>query len=235
MEVMSMLWQVKQFAVLMACVFLVSCGGSSGGGASTGGGITPPPPTAICTAGSGAAITISGDITFDRVLHSPGGGLDYSSIIVQPVRGVVVEAMCNTVIATTTTDATGHYSLSVPDGTVDMYIRVKAQMQKTGTPSWNFKIIDNTSNGALYSLYGSLFNTVASNLTLDLHAASGWGSTSYTSARSAAPFAILDSVYVAFTKILAENPAAVFPALNLNWSVNNNTFSGTTTAGQIGT
>ena len=55
----------------------------------------------------------------------------------------------------------------------------------------------------------------------DLHAASGWGTTSYTGERSAAPFAILDAVYQAFHTVLDANPALQFPALDVHWSRTN--------------
>ena len=44
----------------------------------------------------------------------------------------------------------------------------------------------------------------ANGATRDLHAASGWGGSSYTSARDAAPFAILDTVYDAMQFVRPE-------------------------------
>ena len=187
-----------------------------------------------CNPGSGADINISGKITFDRVGHQLNGGLDYTNIMLPPVRGAVVEAMCNaTIVVATATDAFGDYSLNIPGGTSNLIVRVKAQMLKTGTPSWNFQVRDNTSRGALYSLTSAALPALTVNSILDLHAPSGWGGVSYTTTRAAGPFAILDSVYDAFNKVLVTNPSAVFPALNLNWSINNVPSPGNTALGQI--
>jgi hypothetical protein len=216
-----MWFRVKQIAVLVMWAGLAGCSGSDS-----------VPQT--CTPGVGAGVTISGDVTFDRVHHNyNNSSLNYSNISQDPVREAVVEAVCNTVVATSSTDAAGHYSLIVPGGARNMLIRVKAQMLRTGTPSWNFRVIDNTANGALYALVSSPFNTDASNLILDLRADSGWDGNAYAAPRSAAPFAILDSVYVAFNKVLVENPATLFPALNINWSVNNVKTPGNISLGQI--
>jgi hypothetical protein len=189
-----------------------------------------------CVLGTDMAINVSGRITFDRVHHASGGSLDYSHITQDPVRGAVVEAMCNnSLVTSTSTDINGDYSVTVPGGTDNLLLRVKAQMLQTSTASWNFRVIDNTAGGALYALTSSVFNTGADNLVLDLNAASGWAGTAYTATRAAAPFAILDSVYDAFRKVLAENATTQFPALNLNWSVNNVDSSGNVAIGQIGT
>ena len=61
-----------------------------------------------CTLGTNTAINLGGKITFDRVLHNVNGGLDYNNIILNSVRGAVVEAVCNASIVTTdTTDVAG--------------------------------------------------------------------------------------------------------------------------------
>ena len=203
------------FLGLLVSFSLLLQGCSGGGGGSTSG---------ACTLGTGANVIVSGQITFDRVPHD-ASGLDYGSInSLAPARGVVVEAKCGTsTISSATTDASGHYSLSVPGSTSDMFVRVKAQMLQTGSPSWNFQVVDNTSSGALYSMDGSAFDSGASNSIRNLHAGSGWnaGALSYTSTRVAAPFAILDSVYKTIDKILIVDANTVFPDLNLNWSINN--------------
>jgi hypothetical protein len=221
-----MWWRLKQVAMLAMCGVLAGCGGSS---SSSGVSIKP-----VCIPGTGATVTISGAVTFDRVYHAVDGGLDYGNIVQKPIRGAVVEAVCNSTIATTTTDAAGLYSLNVPAGTSNMLIRVKAQMLQTGTPAWNFRVINNTSNGVLYALDSSRFISDTS-MMLNLNAASGWGVSSYTPTRAAAPFAILDSVYDAFQKVLQADPVAVFPALNINWSVNNVPSGGNVAIGQITT
>lgn len=213
--------RILSTGIVAGILLLVQGCGGSGGGRS------------ICEPGSGPAVTISGVATFDRVHHDAFGALDYSNITREPVRAATVEAVCNSVISTTTTDSAGNYLLSVPANTSNMFVRVKAKMARTGTPQWDFSVVDNTQAGALYSMASPLFNSGAENSTHNLHAASGWGGSSYTGTRVAAPFAILDSVYKALQKVLTEQPAAIFPALKLNWSIHNVPSSGSISRGQI--
>ena len=192
----------------------VSCSSGSSG--------PPPPPPINCIEGTGGNVTISGKATFDLVPFSTSGtGLDYAATnSLEPIKEAVVELVCGAVIATTNTDPDGNYSLTAPSGSTDLFVRVKAQMKKTGIPSWDFTVVDNTRSKALYAMDSSLFDA-NSDLNLNLHADSGWGTTSYTGTRVAGPFAILDSVYHAYNKVLTADSAAVFPPLKLNWSVNN--------------
>lgn len=212
-------------------LLLTACGGGGGGG----GGSTPPvpvPPT------PGTSVVVSGKITFDSVPHNTtSNGLDYNSVTQKPARAVTVQALssANAVLASTTTDANGNYSLTVNANT-DMSLRVLAEMKKSGSaPNWDFMVVDNTSNGAEYSLAGATFNSGSANMTRDVNAPSGWNGTSYAAPRSAAPFAILDAVYQAYNKVLSAAPATQFPALKLNWSVNNTPSDGNIGQGEIGT
>ena len=207
---------------LAGFVVLPGCGGGGGDGGSP----PPPPPPSV---------TVGGVVTFDRVPHDSGtGALDYGATFQSPVRGAVVEAIDAgggiTILDSTLTDETGAYSLTVAANT-QMFVRVKAQM---ATPAWNFRVIDNTNGGALYALDNASFSS-GSGATRDLNAGSGWGGAFYDGVRAAGPFAILDSVYVAFNKVLEADPATVFPGLDVNWSVNNVPVGGDPDAGEIGT
>ena len=205
--------------------------GCSGGG--SGGNVS-----ATCSLGSGANVTISGNVSFERVHHYPSPS---SNITTESVRGVVVELKCSThssTIVSTTTSDTGHYELVVPGNTDNLFVRVKAQMLQAGPPSWDFRVVDNTQSQALYSMDSSVFNSSSVSLPLHLLADSGWdvGSASYVSSRVAAPFAILDSVYAIVDKFQTETSFTMpnaFPQLKLNWSINNNSTEGDVTAGQI--
>lgn len=185
----------------------------------------------------GADVTINVTATYDSVPHNSSDALDYAKITQKPIRGAIAKllrASDNTVIASAVTDAQGKFSFTAP-GNTNAYIEIDAEMKQGGTPSWDFTVVDNTSNDALYSLTGSSFNTGSSNQSRTINAASGWGGTAYTGTRSAAPFAILDAMYTAYNKVLSANPQEIFPALKLNWSVNNRPESGDTSVGQIGT
>lgn len=211
---------------LFVATTLSACGGSGGDD-----GPPQPPP---------ASVTVSGKITFDRIPFKVAGkGLNPTAPVESPARQVLVEAVddANAILATTTTDTAGDYSLQLPPNR-NVKIRVKAQMTKTGAmPTWDFRVLDNTTSGALYALEGTASSTGTANGTRNLRATSGWGTTSYTGTRAAAPFAILDTVYSAKELILTASANAAFPALNLYWSTTNkptkNLFC--TNSGDIGT
>lgn len=192
---------------LVAAGLLTGCGGSSGGN-------------------GGGNVTISGQITFDRISFKAtvGAGLDPANPQRLPAREVVVEVLdANTraVLGSTSTDASGSYSVSVPANR-SMFVRAKAQMLKAGAaPTWNFRVRNNTNNDALYVLDSSAFNPGTTSVTRHLHAPTGWGTISYTGLRTAAPFAILDTIYRAKTLVLSAEPELSFPALDLFWAASN--------------
>ena len=109
------------------------------------------------------------------------------------------------------------------------------QEASTGTAGWNVKVIDNTNQNAVYELTGDLLSSGVSDSIRVLTAQSGWGGSSYTSTRAAAPFAMLAPTYVAIQKMIADDPDAVFPEMKYNWSINNRAVSGNDSAGDIGT
>ena len=206
---------VRGLAALLPCL-LVACGG--GGSSAPGGGPNPPPPV--------GNVTISGTVTFDRVQFSAAlnGGLDFANAVASPVRGATVEAIAaggQTVLATTTTDASGQYSVTVA-GNTDLFIRVRAELVRTGTPAWNVSVRDNTAGSAIYTLDGSVASSGAANSTRNLAARTGWtAGVGYNAPRSAAPFAILDAIYDAQQLVLGANANAQFPELRVFWSTAN--------------
>jgi hypothetical protein len=170
---------------------------------------------------TGTTAVVAGTVTFDLVPSVAGLGLDYAATAPAPARGVTVEIVAGAeVLATTTTDAAGAYSISVPRDR-SAVVRVKAEMLSAAGPSWDFRVVDNTNGEALYVLEGDTFNTGSARSTQNLHAASGWSGSAYSDARSAAPFAILDVVYDAAQFVLAVEPELAFPPLVLHWSPDN--------------
>ncbi|CAM3634894.1 hypothetical protein [Litorimonas haliclonae] len=205
---------------------LVACGGG-GGGSSV---VTPPPPA--------SSVTISGTITYDRVpFNTSTNGLDYSSTRQEPVRGAIIELLdaSNAVVASSVTGDDGSYSFADIDADTDVRVSTKAQLLSTTGSEYDIQVVDNTSSNALYTLNGSLVSSGTADSTRNLNASSGWGGTSYTSTRAAAPFAILDNLYEFVTTYQAVDPDIDFPMLNVYWSVNNRAASGDVTAGEIGT
>src|SRR5690606_32394918 len=171
-------------AALSLSAWLTACGGGGGDGGAAAGS----PPAATPT----PSVAIDGMVTFDFVSANPSIGLDYPNAAARPARGVTVELVSGaSVLASAVTDEGGRYSLSAPINT-DAKLRVPAALARSGAPGWDVRVVDNTGNNALYALEGTPFNTGSTDSTHDLHAASGWGGTSYSAPRAAAPFAILD-------------------------------------------
>ena len=223
----------KVAAALIATCALMACGGGGGGN-----NFAALPALLAAGAGAGATgpVTLSGVVTYDAVPNT-SGALVYTSVAAKPVRGAVVEIVnaASTVIATTSTDDNGAYSASVPSAS-QVLVRVRAQATRSGSgPSWDVSVRDNTQSDAIYSIESPLFNSGAAAVTRDVHAPSGWSGSSYSGARAAAPFALLDTIVTAQAKVLAAAPVAVFPPLRVFWSVNNLPARGDRVQGQIGT
>ena len=207
---------------------LFGCGSSSDSASQA-------PVVSVCAMSSTDNASISGTVTFDRVYHT-GNALDYNKISSQSVRGAVVEVICQAdgfTLVSGITDNDGNYDLNLPSDSKKVFVRVKAQMKNDGTPAWNFKVVDNTQKKALYVLDGSPFDLDTDPVIRNLHAPSGWNGSSYASVRAAAPFAILDSIYDAFQKVLLSDPDAIFPPLKVNWSKKNIAIPGVLSSGQI--
>lgn len=208
--------------LLFSLTLLQACSGSSGNPDDNDGSFDNQLSSISCDLGSGSNVTVSGRATYERVSLKSSGALDFDNISTMPVRGAVVQAVCNTAIATTTTDANGNYSLSIPANTQNVFIRVKAQMLKSGTPAWDVAVSSSSSTSELiYTMDGGLFNSASSNSTRNLHAPTGWNGSSYASTRTAAPFAILDTIYESMQLILSVAPSSLFPALDVKWGPDN--------------
>jgi len=189
--------------------------------------VTPPP----------AGVTIDGKITFDLVpFNTATNGLNYDAITQAPAPGITVEAQSSTgtVLATDVTDAMGDYSFTL-DPNTDVRIVAKAEMTQTTGAQWDVQVIDNTSSNALYQIAGSVASSGASDSTRNLNAGSGWGGSSYTSTRAAAPFAILAPIYTSIQKIVAVDADVIFPPTRFNWSINNRAANGNIANGEIAT
>lgn len=193
---------------------LAACGG--GGGGSSPPPPPPPPP--------GSPITISGTASYESVpAQASGVGLNYGAITAKPIRGATVELLnsSGSTLATTVTDAQGAYSFNTTSNQL-LRVRVRAELKDT-TPAngmWDMTVRSNTAGDALYTLDSAQFTPTASE-TRNLLAGSGWGATSYTGVRAAAPFAVLDVAYQGLQKVLSASPNINLPALRLFWSASN--------------
>jgi PKD repeat protein len=207
--------------------------------------------TAVATSSISAGpplppVTVSGRITFERVPFGPlGRGLDYTATFEAPAREIevdIVRVADQAVLATAVTDTDGRYSASAPANT-NLFVRAKAVSRRVATAaqpaSWDLRVRDNTRSGALFVLDGSAFNTGTIDHTRNLKAPSGWGggfTGVYTSPRSSAPFAVLDTLYSAVRFVAQQgDPAVQLPALVAYWSPRNVATDGDLTTGRIGT
>ena len=220
---------LSRLSIVIMIIALMSCGG---GGTSKG-----PSQNSSSDSSATTSVNMSGIITYDYVPHNPDFvGLNYAATERRPVRGAVVEILDTSgqVKATTTTGSDGAYSASVEQNLL-VKVRVKAQLLKNSSPTWDFKVTDNTSNNALYVLDGSLASSGTTDSIRDLHASSGWDGFDYSSSRSAAPFAILDNVYVGLMRLMAAGNTRDMRPLELRWSTKNSAADGDYTIGEIGT
>ncbi len=183
---------------------------------------------------TGPTVVVSGTVTFEQVPVS-GSGFNFAAAFNAPARGVTVQAIFggSQVLAETTTDEFGRYSLEVVENT-DVFIRALAELFEDQGASWDVLCVDNTAGNAVFALDGADFNTGQGDWVRDLHAPSGWDGTAYTQPRAAAPFAILDAVYDAIQTVVFVDPTVILPPLDIHWSENNVPTSGSISAGQIG-
>jgi len=189
-----------------------------------------PPPAAV-------AVTLSGTATFDRVPLNPStSGLNFNAIEQMPIRQAPVDLLdaSGAVINTTITDDNGDYSFTVQSGE-NIRVRVRSEIQKSAPNEVDLQVVDNTSGDAVYAIQGALSVMPATNQTRDLNAASGWGGSSYTGTRAAAPFALLDTIFETLEDFIEVDPEIDYPAFDIQWSTQNRSEGGSVDAGQIGT
>lgn len=215
----------------MASILLTACGGS---GSTASPSVAPQ--SSAPTPAPQASVTVTGKMTYDRVPHNDVAGLDYANTATAPIRGAVVEAVnaSGAIVASTLTDQDGDYTLRL-NANNNIRLQVKAQLLSDRRQTWDVQVTDNTQNNNIYALVGLLASTGNNAEQIrDLHAPHGWTGQSYDETRSAAPFAILDSIYSAVTQFAEIDQNIQFPPLQVHWSVNNSTVIGDRTLGQIG-
>ncbi|MCH7503510.1 MAG: hypothetical protein IIA10_09155 [Proteobacteria bacterium] len=195
-------------------------------------------------------VTVSGLVQYEFVPPSPNcNGLNFNGTVERPIRGATVQlidATTENVIDTMVSSALGEYSFADVDANTMVRLRVRAELKRPGSPSWDVEVRDNVVDPnepdppalvsrPLYVLDGTDFDTGSANVTENLTAATGWGTNSYTGARAAAPFAILDSIYSAVQFVLTADATATFAPLDAFWSVKNtSTESGDVDIGALG-
>jgi hypothetical protein len=185
---------------------------------------------------------LGGRLTYDAVpTHcSPEGcSLDYAAKVYRPIRNAVVQlvAASNTrlPLSETVSDDAGVYTFPQMDpGPV--VVQVLAAMLDP-----NFVVRDNTQGGATYALRSEPLEAWPSP-TVNLRAPSGWPNAIAKAdaqiaeaSRSAAPFAVLDTLYSASQAFVAARPTLRLAPLTAFWSAANEPQVGSTAQGLITT
>jgi hypothetical protein len=170
-------------------------------------------------------VTITGRIRHARPPYNlnPPNGLNYGAPLLEPSRGVLVQALnagTTTVIATTSTDGSGNYSLQVPSVT-NVQIRAVARLVRDNSqplPRYDVRVQNGTSSGVEpYSYTDSAFNSsggTTRNVDIPLNIDSTGQA---TGTRASGPFAILDTIYQGIQLVLSASPTLNFPALIVDW------------------
>ncbi len=171
---------------------------------------------------AGGNVNVTGQVTFARVpfLTTSPFGLNYAAPEQRAARGVTVRALdagTQAVLATTSTDSLGNYSLTVASNAT-MTIQAVAQMVSTATPRWNVRAQNGVPGNApyTYTLAGS-FNSSAGGAH-NVAIPTGISAAGVAAgARPSGPFAALDTIYQAMQMILGVAPNTDFPALIVDW------------------
>ncbi|MCH9004522.1 MAG: hypothetical protein IH838_04435 [Proteobacteria bacterium] len=181
-----------------------------------------------------SAVTVAGVVSFEFALpRNNCRGLNLDNPELRPIRGVTVQLFdtSNNLLDPTVSGSDGSYSFSNVAASLDVLIRVRAELKSSGPAAWDVEVRDNVdidppipplNQRPLYVVDFPPFNTGINHITdADFTATTGWGGSSYTADRQAAPFAILDAIMDGMEMITGVDPTATFPPLDVFWSVNN--------------
>lgn len=154
--------------------------------------------TSACTDGEstplgiGGFVTISGRATYDRVpivFNNSLPELDHDNTRAEPIVDGVVELLVDgALFGHTRTDGDGRFAIQAP-ATQPITLQILASNgPRDDIHTW---VQDDGNN--IYAI-GVGFTAAGEDVSQDLHAASGWSGSEYSGSRSAAPFAILDTI-----------------------------------------
>jgi hypothetical protein len=224
--------QSRALPVVALALALTACGGGS-----------------KTTDNTSDKVTVSGRVSYEFVPpNAVCRGLNFAATITKPIRGATVQlidAGSSAVLATSQSDSGGDYSFADIDANTMVRLRIRAELKKTtGAARWDVDVRDNYDISAsppalgsrpLYVVEGANFDTGSASVAVrNVIATTGWDGASYVGDRSAAPFAILDSIYTAMTFIELVDPDVLFPPLDAFWSVNNTSATSSITGTDTG-
>lgn len=217
------------------------------------------------TVGTFGTFTVAGLAQYQRYLPTTTSGsqIDYGSgVSTLPIRRAIVQVMSGTTpIATGYTDDSGNYSVPTTVTTgATIFVRIQARSTVTGYSKdglggasaencagggWDIRVVNNVTGSASsqtdatlrpqYALDSSTFSAPANGTqTVNMTASMAFNGTTYT-ARSGAPFALLDTAISAIETACQGRAAITFPTVYMNWSADNTTASGNRYEGNIST
>jgi hypothetical protein len=167
----------------------------------------------------GSSVTVTGTINYEHIpVDTSTKTLNTSGKTERPARGITVSLLDSSskTVASTTTDSSGKYTISnATVSTSTFTIVAVAEMVKTTSPTYSFKVMNTVTSGSVGSTYAvSSSSTTTSNCTSSCTV----NVTALDSNRGSGPFSILDVVYIATQKVLTADSTAVFPPLNIKWT-----------------
>lgn len=181
-------------------------------------------------------VLITGALSYESVpVSSNCRGLNFNGAVDRPIRGATLQLLddaTGAVLASAVLADDGSYAFAGIAADTMVRLRVLAELKKTtGLSRWDVEVRDNyddtppvpvLAERPLYAVEWDAFDTgSAATNTVNRTAASGWGGTSYTGERAAAPFSILDMIYAANRFTEAADPDVILLPLDVFWSVNN--------------
>ncbi len=180
------------------------------------------------------AVTVSGKVFYEFVPpNAQCRGLDFAATQTRPIRAATVQlidAGSGNVLDTIIAADNGDYSFNNVAGNLDVRLRVRAELKRSGAPGWDVDVRDNIddplnplplASRPLYVVDSADFNTGGADVSRDFTATTGWDGSAYTGTRAAAPFAILDAIYSGMQLVLTADASAIFEPMDAFWSVNN--------------
>jgi len=206
----------------------------------------------VAVSEAAAVVSVSGKVRYEFVPPNANcNGLNFGATETRPIRAATVQLIddaSGNVLDSTVAADNGDYAFGNVAANLDVRLRVRAELKRTGSPSWDVEVRDNVDTSLpiqnrpplgsrpLYVVDSATFNTGNGDVSRDLTATTGWGGSSYTGPRAAAPFAILDAIYAGMQLVLTGDPGANFGPMDAFWSVNNTLTSPTNIdAGELAT
>lgn len=163
-----------------------------------------------------SAATVRGTLQYERPRVDEVNGVDYSAIELLPIRGVEVQLLRFPgleLIQRTETDEHGTYAF----GPILEESVIVAYSAQTSDPP--VRVQDSTWDDEVWGGASAALHPFGETV-VDLVARTGWVNDQYARRRTAAPFAILDTLYGA-GKLISEERNVELTLLKVNWSPKN--------------